>query len=131
MPIEVVKLPDEPIITVTFSEPVDFAEEIGPAFKQILSLRDTIHGCSRYFAVFDASAIKVSFHDVILALGEARNASRKRRPDLQLSLALVGSGGLLEMAANAMGQKQYGGYKMALFTSLDEALAAIHAQLAA
>jgi hypothetical protein len=130
MPILVEKLRDEPIITVTFEDPINYMAEVPEAFDAILIMRDAINGSPRYFIIFDVSRVQVGIDEIVLTLGEAKQASKMRRPDLPLSLSIVGSGGLIEMAANAMEQAQYGAYQMPLFTSLDQALAAARAQFA-
>lgn len=130
MAIMVEKLPDEPIITVTFENPINYMAELPEAFDAILMLRDTITTSPRYFAIFDVSQVSPGFSEIVLTLGEAKRASKMRRHDLPLSLSIVGSGRLIEMAANAMEQVQYGAYQMPLFTSLDQALAAARAQYA-
>lgn len=129
MPIIVEKLPDEPIIVVTCQEPMNYVQEAPAAFDQVLALRDTIYGCSEYFVVFDASAVRMSFGDMVTMMGEVKRASQQRRSDLAVIPSLVGSGGLVELAANAVQQTQYGAYKVPLFTSTDQALASIRAGL--
>jgi hypothetical protein len=131
MTIVVERLPEEPIIVAVWQEPMDFRTEVPEMFQQVLALRDTIEDSDRYFLIMDISSVKVSFSDVVYALGESRVARDQRRADLPLSLLLVGSGPLLELAAKAMSQAQYGGYGMRLCASMEDALAAVRTAVAA
>lgn len=126
MPIQVTRLPGEPIITAVFEEPADFHAEVPAMFQRVIELRDTIEDSDRYFFIMDVSAARLSFSDIVFAMGESRIARDQRRDDLPVTTLMVGSGPLLEMAAKAMNQRQYGGYGMRLCTSMDEALSVIH-----
>ena len=130
MTITVERMPEEPIIIATFVEPVDFRLETPPMFQQFIELRDTeLEGYSRYYTIIDTNGVKAGFSDIVFTLGETRAAREKRREDRPVTLILVGSGGLMELASKAMGQSQYGGYGMRLFTSLDDALESIREEL--
>jgi hypothetical protein len=129
MPITVEKLQDEPIILVICQEPINYLQEAPAAFDQILALRDSIHGSSKYYIVFDASMIKIDFSSLVFLMGELNRASEKRRADLPLSVSLVGSGGLIELAAAILQHQQYGDHRPPLFNSVDQALASVRADL--
>lgn len=131
MPIHVEKQPVEPIIVANFTEPVDYYSEIAGMFARILELRDTIQGGHKYYVIVDLCGLKPNFNEIVYSLSEARRASMKRRPDLLVSLHLVGSGTLFEMVANALSQRQYGGYAAPLHLTAAQALEAIHAEIAA
>lgn len=131
MPIDVVRLPDEPIVLVTFAEPLEFRDEIAPMLKRIVELRDTItEPLSRYCIVFDISRYNMTFSDVVFGLGELRSVRDLRRPDMPAHLMVVGAGAVIEMAAKAFAQAQYGAYQSRLFVSLEDALAAARATIA-
>ncbi len=125
MSIHVEKLQNEPIITVTFEEPINYLAEVPEAFDAILMLRGTITGSTRHYVILDISQIKAGFSEIVLALGEEKRASMLGRHDLPLSLAVVGSGFLSEKAATAIERAQVEAYQIPLFASLDQALAAI------
>lgn len=129
MTITVEKRPDEPIIVATMINPMRFYQEVPGMFAQILRLRDTIQGHSKYYAIIDLTGIKADFSEILFSLGEARKASQKRRPDMPIGLHLVGSGDLFEMVANALSQIQYGGYAAPLHKSVEVALKAIYADM--
>lgn len=131
MTVTVNKLPDEPVILISCQEPVDWSKEFHAALEELVRLRDSLEGCPKYYAIIDVTAVTMGFSDVVLALGEAHEASKKHRQDMPVSLSLVGSGGLMELASKAMGQQQYGKYHMPLYTSLDKALEIVRADIAA
>ena len=130
MTITVEKLPGEPIVIATYQEPIDWQKEIPEMFEQILVLRDTFEGCPKYYAILDLRAIKIGFSEMVLTMGEARKAGKKRRPDMPVSPSLIGSGPIIRLASKAMEQQQYGEYRVALYTSLDKALDMIRAEIA-
>ena len=131
MTIQVDKLPKEPIIIAAFINPVDYQTQVPAMFARILELRDAIVDSPRYYVIIDMSHLKPGFGDIVFSLGEARKASMLRRPDIVISLHLVGSGDLFEMVAGALSQMQYGGYGAPLHKSIEEALAAVRAEISA
>lgn len=131
MTIKVEQLPGEPILVATFAEPMDFHEDTPRMFQQFIERRDTdLVGYSRYYTVIDTTHVRIGFSDIVTTLGESRLASQQRREDISVTLILVGSGRLMELATKAVGQNQYGNYGMRLFTSLDEALEIVREELA-
>lgn len=129
MPINVEKQPDTPVIIATMNEPMDFYKEIPEMFARILELRDSIQDHPMYYTIVDLTDIKADFSEIVFALSEARKASQKRRPGFPNSVHLVGSGRLFEMAANALAQAQYGEYSAPLHSTMEEALAAVQADI--
>jgi hypothetical protein len=130
MTIVVEQFPDDPIIFVNMTEPMDYYKEIPEMFSHILELRETIQDRPKYYLVIDMTGIKADFSEIIFALGEARKTSQKRRPDLPVDMHLVGSGELFELVANALAQLQYGGYSAPLHKTAEEAMNLIQADLA-
>jgi hypothetical protein len=130
MTINIEKLSDGPIIVATYLEPMDWLREVPEMFEQIFNLRDTFEGCPKYYTVIDVSAVKVGFREVVVTLAEVRKASKRRRPDMPISINLIGSGNLVQLASNAMEQRQYGEYRVPLYTSLDKTLDDIRADIA-
>lgn len=130
MTVTVNKQPDGPIILATFQEPMDWHTEVPAMFAQIFAIRDTFEDCPKYYAIIDVSAVKIGFGEMVSALGEVRAASQKRRPDMPIQLSMVGSGSLIEFAAKAMKQQQYGEYHSPLYSSCEKALEAIYADIA-
>ncbi|MBN1313496.1 MAG: hypothetical protein JXB30_18965 [Anaerolineae bacterium] len=130
MTIIVEKLPDGPVILASYQEPMNWEKETPDMFEQIFAIRDTFEGYPKYYTIIDVSAVKVGFGEMVLALGEVRKASKRRRPDMPIRISLVGSGNLVELASKAMEQHQYGEYRVPLYTSLDKTLDDIRADIA-
>jgi hypothetical protein len=129
MTITVEKYPNDPIIVATMKEPMDFYQQIPDMFARILELRDNLQGYKKYYVIINMTGIKADFSEIVFSLGEARKTSQKRRPDMAISLHLVGAGDLFEMVANALSQIQYGGYTAPLHASSEEALKAIRSEM--
>lgn len=125
MTIQVEKLPDEPIIVATFTNPMNYYAELPVMFNRIIELRDTLVGYAKYYVIIDISRVTADFSEIVFALGEVRKASQKRRADLPISLHMVGVGEIVQMIVNAMPQFQYGGYVAPLYSTLEQALEAI------
>jgi hypothetical protein len=110
---------------------VDWHQDATQMLEQLVALRDaTIEGCPRYYAIIDLSTVKVGFSDVVMALGALRRVNQKRRPDMPAYVSLVGSGSILQLISQAVGQQQYGEYHVQMYTDMDKALGNIHIDIA-
>ena len=99
MTITVERLPGEPIIVATFTEPMNIQDEAPRMFQRFIELRDTeLESYPRSFTIIDANESKLGFSDIVFVLGESRAAREQRREDRPVSLSLVGSGWLIELA---------------------------------
>jgi hypothetical protein len=72
----------------------------------------------------------LTFSDMVFGLGELRGVRTLRREDMPARLLAVGAGGVIDLAARAMRQLQYGAYQSRMFDSLDEAISAARAEAA-
>lgn len=125
------KLSDGPIIVATFHEPMDWHQDATQMLDQLVELRDTkIEECPRYYAIIDLSAVKVGFSDVVMALGALRRVGEKRKRDMPAYVSLVGSGSILQLISQAVGQQQYGEYHVQMHTDKGKALDGIRADIA-
>ncbi|MBN1427667.1 MAG: hypothetical protein JXB07_04725 [Anaerolineae bacterium] len=125
------KLSDGPILVATCEEPVDWHQDANKLLDEIVELRDKIEGSYRYYVVIDLSAAKPGFGDTVIALGALRRANEKRRKDMPATVFVVGSGPLIQIVSQAIGQQQYGEYRVQMHTSLDKALDTIRSEIAA
>jgi hypothetical protein len=130
MAITVNRLENGPIVVASCQEPVDWRQDSPGMLEQIVELRDSIKGYPRYYVVIDLSEVKIGFTDIVMALAALRKAEEKRRQDMPASVFVVGSGQLTQIASQAIGQQQYGEYRVQVHTSLDKALDSIHAEMA-
>ena len=123
MPITVEPIPNEAILLATFTEPFSPNPHIREMFLAVAELRDELPG-SAFCILVDVRAVKTGFGDMVMTLGEVRQAIKTApESDRDVVLAMIGSGGLIELAANAMKQAQYGNWTMPLFSSLEDAIA--------
>ena len=129
MTITVERLPNEPIILATFSEPMTYNPEVPEMFERILELRETIVGSPRYYVLIDLSQVKPGFNDIMFALSEVRKASAQRRADMPISLHLAGEGDLFNLFSKFMSQTQYGSYVAPIHSNVSAALENIRAQI--
>ncbi|MBN1311933.1 MAG: hypothetical protein JXB30_10980 [Anaerolineae bacterium] len=132
MPVEIEKLPDEPIIVATMKDPFDPGQDIPAMFAEFTRLRLEIE--NDVALIIDIRGNKAAFSQVMVAMAKASRGIRDGKAAGVKSppiIIFVGSGILADLAANAMAQKQYGGVKGHLCTSTDEALALAREILAA
>lgn len=125
MTIPVQRLPNEPILIVTFEADSQIRGAIPEMLQQIIRLRDGItESISRYFVIIDLTQYDFTFSDLVYTMGELKGIGSLRRADRPAFMMLVGVGGIVEMGVKALTQSQYGGYQSRLFATLDDALGA-------
>lgn len=78
---------------------------------------------NKLYVVIDIRNFPLDFFTLLTMLAESRSEENKYF-DGKLARWIVGSGKMVEMAANATSQSQYGGHGMHIATSIEEALAA-------
>lgn len=132
MPIKIEKLPDEPIITATVTDPFDARQDVPGMFAEFTRLRLAAKG--DVAVILDISNARAPFSQTVIALAEASSgikAGRAAGIDRPPIMIFVGTGVLAELASKAMGQRQYGGVKGHLCATKDEALSLARQILAA
>jgi hypothetical protein len=126
--IEVV--PTEPIIIGHLSPDFKMSTDAKEYVTELRSILENAAPGSYY--ITEASKINLSFGDMISGMalftrGEMDITALLRRHHI---LAVV-QNKLIELGASALGQPQYGGLKPQIYPSLEAALAAARAQIAA
>lgn len=122
MTVQTHRIADEPIIIATLTNPYDAPEDIPQMFDGIATLREEIENAN-YCVIVDARQLTVNFPQIVRTIAEIRQAVRKLPWSAKKAhLAMVGSGGLLQMAADAITQAPYGDWKMPRFPQLEQAL---------
>lgn len=120
MAVTVKRLPDEPIIIATLDGLVD-AETSREVFRETARLYADIH--EHIYRITDCTLIDADFPNTLGMLIEATKGTPGSTTDPNVTVVLVGGHQLTKFYADAMAQPQFGGVKVALFSSLDEALA--------
>lgn len=122
------KLPNEPIVIVTYQEPFSIKDEI-PAIKEDLeNLAGQIEG--HMFDIHEATNLKLDFSKIVQALGTAFSRTKKPAHLDRLTTIGVGSGPLFSLAEMASKQDQYGNYNIKILPTLEEALSFARSQTA-
>jgi hypothetical protein len=125
MPITVERLSNESIIIATSVEPLIPEQDVPAMFSQFTSLRLTISGDVVLILDFGLFNDPQSFSKLVRSLAEASQGIRVSRaagvarPPITI---FVGSGPMVAIASEAMGQEQYGGVRRRMCSSLDEAI---------
>ncbi len=126
MPVTIEKLPDQPVIVITVTEPFDHFKELPAGFRKFQELAASVQGT--IYRIIDVTGWRVPFNAVVDGL--AADTRGGAATDPRVRTVLVGSGEMVELGVKAVKQRQYGGREMALFASMDEALAYVNAELA-
>jgi hypothetical protein len=117
-------LPGEPVIIVSFSLPFDPLNDVPEAYTEAAELSQTLR--DTVFLLSDVSAVNLNLDDLINGLAMLRDALPKTK---EYRLIGIGSSDMVKRAAQAMTQAQYGSVDVSLFSSLNDALARIRAEL--
>lgn len=131
MSIQVKRLPGEPILVISFTGSLISAiRSPGHSLmhRQIADLFAEAPGVITL--IIDIREASLSFSDMVLALDNVRreivDVGGRSFVEKNFQYALVGQGDLVELAADAMGQKQYGQIEVLLFSTPDEAIDYAH-----
>jgi len=130
MAFTVEKLPDEPIIIITFRNPSNPTEDYGPLLDQVAKLCEGLEG--PIYRITDLRQVNFSFSDMVVSIAEEFKSGRPgSAADPRIKAVLAASGELVKLAAESVKQEQYGAQSdTPIFTSLDEAIAYARAELA-
>ena len=129
MPVEVKRLPDEPIIVLTYSGAVD-AGTVESAFQQSIELIDGIGGTA--YRISDVRALQVDerrIGELFKLIIDLRRDKSGSSADPRIHGVFVGGHQLARIYADFMRQHQFGGTLIPFYHTLDEALAYIHFQI--
>jgi hypothetical protein len=122
MPVNIEKLPDEPIIVATIVGHFDvkMAREV---FQKSADLAEQLPG--HYYRVTDARQMDIGFGEMMRVIEEASRGNPGSTSDRHVTVVLVGTGDMLKLFADMMKTRQYGSTPTPIFKSMDEALAYI------
>jgi hypothetical protein len=131
MPVNVSRLPDEPIVVVAYQAPINIREDIPAMFRGLNSVIIDAAGEEVLYVISDTTnAEPLRFGDMVFVLSEARMMTKVRSEQQAVQLILVGSDSFMNVAAKAMSQPQHGGFRIQVFGTLDEALTTARLELA-
>ena len=122
MPISVKRFPNEPIIMMSVTDPVDFMEELPPAYDQIADLAEGIEG--RIYRITDFSQVDNTVGRLINILVRSSKSQKGSITDPEMRARtqsiLVGTSQFVRMGANIL-NRQFG-IELSIFDTVDEAL---------
>jgi hypothetical protein len=128
MSFKVEKLADEPIMITTFEGAFDVRRDGAEIVRQMRSFLDA--ATVPLYMVDNMIDIKLSFSDLVGALAMATRGETDivNHPKLR-RIVIVTSSDIVKFGTTALKQAQYGGKEVAIYTSMEDALAAIRMEL--
>ncbi len=123
-------LPNEPIVIASFENGVT-AQDVAAAFEACIDLMRAAEA-PHYFLIGDLSEATGAFGDILKILQYTRTVVEQTKATLPFRFTplFVGSDAMVKLYVDARRLRQFGSEEIALFASLDLALAAARANLA-
>lgn len=123
------RVPNEPIVIGTLSNPYDPAPDVeGISMALIQVLNET---SETIYYVADMSDLNVSFSDLTMGLAQAFRTPGSPYANPRLKTLPVGSAGMIKFGVEAASQQSnYGKQQIKLYASVDEALAIARSEIA-
>jgi hypothetical protein len=129
MSITVEKLPNEPIIVVTYGGKLNL-EIVSDAFRKSAEIMDRLEGTVyRISDIRQGTGAFSKTMDIIHKIRQSQNVSGSTL-DPRLKAVFVGSHILAQMYADILKQSEYGSKEIPFFDDIDEALAYIRNDIA-
>ncbi|MBI1276728.1 MAG: hypothetical protein GC179_01235 [Anaerolineaceae bacterium] len=119
MPVNVEKLPNLPVIVLTYEGHMD-VETVKSAFTQSVVIAVTIDGI--VYRISDVRKGEGSFADVVNIIKSIRESALGSSADPKIKGVFVGGHQLARMYADFLKQEQFGSTAIPFFQTLEEAL---------
>jgi hypothetical protein len=120
MAISVEKLPDEPIVLVRITNPLDVSRDIPYLIQELERIFDA--SPEQLFDITDTIGLNVSFGELVAGMAAlTKGKSNVLRHPKVSGYAIVADSGLVQLGVSALGQVQYGNISAKVVTTLDEA----------
>ena len=123
------RLPDKPVLLWTVNDGFDIGRDLPRVVSDAIKILDGMDEDVYYMA--DARKLKLNFGGVVSVLATLTRGELAlfKHPRIY-KIVGVSNSGLIELAIKALGQMQYGAFRTAFYTSLDEAFAGIEREVA-
>lgn len=121
MPYKVERLPNEPIIVVTWQSPTDPGEDADKMCEEVDACIKPDE--TKVYCINDFREVKINFSALVSGMAVQRQNRPGAAGDPRIRSIMIGSGTLWDLASKAAKQLQYGGLDMPLFATLDDAIA--------
>lgn len=117
------RLDDLPVILTTINDHFSVQDELESYLSDIAAALDASE--EQLFLVSESQEFKVNFSDMVMGLGKGTKGASAAlsHPKIAEICAIIPDNRLLRLAVQALGQMQYGGKSVTLYSTLDEALA--------
>ena len=125
------RLDDLPVVLTTIDAEFSVESELEFYLGDIATALDASD--EQLYLVSESQEFKVNFSDMVMGLGKGtRGASAAlNHPKIAEICAVIPDNTLLKLAVQALGQMQYGGKKVTLNSTLEDALAYVREQIVA
>jgi hypothetical protein len=128
MPVRVEKLPDEPVLVITYEGHLD-VETVKSAFTQSAALAAKIDGA--VYRISDVRKGEGDFIDLMQIMAQVRAGIPGSSADPKIKGIFVGTHYMARLYADLMRQEQFGGIQIPFFKTVEEALDYIHVEMQA
>lgn len=126
MSVQVEKLPDLPVIILTYEGHMD-VETVKSAFIQSAAIAATIDGI--VYRISDVRKGEGSFADVVNIIKSIRESTLGSSADPKIKGVFVGGHQLARMYADFLKQEQFGSTAIPFFQTMEEALEYVQIEL--
>ncbi len=122
-------LPGEPILLSNIHADFNVGQELLEAVNQLTRMLDAADG--QLYYVTKLENFSLSFGDMVQVLSRLTSGDLAfmKHPNLY-KVVVVANNDLIRLGSNALSQTQYGGVRVDVFDSLEEALASVRDELA-
>ncbi len=125
-PFEIIESLDPPVLTIVVSS--EYHMRLHQR-ELIQALIDRLSSASTpIWTLLDIREVRVEWSDLVAGLAEAKDAAISTQNPNNLGTLVVTDNDILKLGMKALGQRQYGGSRVALFESIDDALAFARSQ---
>jgi len=121
-------LADEPVIVVRIEPEFKFERDLWAVHEDVARKARTI-AAGKVYRIMDFSALTITFSELQSVLYFETRGGPGSAADPRIRNVLVGSGEMINMAADSLGQTQYGRINTPVFSTLNEALVYVRATL--
>ena len=119
MSVRVEKLPDQPVIILTYQGHMD-VETVKSAFVQSAVIADTINGT--VYRISDVRKGEGNFADVVNIIKAIRESALGSSADPKIKGIFVGGHQMVRLYADILKQEQFGATNIPFFKTMEEAL---------
>lgn len=129
MPYTIQRLPGEPIIIITYTEPFDYnMTNFETIFKEVGKAAQGIDGT--IYDINDVHGLNLNFGTVVKAISNALFHPLTNYPGSERTVTImIGKGVLFDVAQKAAGRKQHGELQVLIFETVETALENIRNKL--